>query len=108
MLSSPVMQNFVEVAAVDEIPEGGAKIVQAQGREVALFRLGDRIVALDNECPHRGGPIGEGRIHDGRVTCPWHEWTFDIATGVCTLNPAARLRQYPVRIDGTRVAVAVP
>lgn len=97
----------MQVARLEDIPDQGARVIVVDNREIALFRQGEDVFALDNTCPHRGGPIGEGRITGGRVTCPWHEWTFEIATGLCTLNPAARLRQYPVRVEDGQVELSV-
>ncbi|GAB4255293.1 MAG: nitrite reductase small subunit NirD [Acidobacteriota bacterium] len=89
-------------AELEQIPAGDALVVTVAGRELALFRLGDEVFALENFCPHRGGPIGEGLVREGHVTCPWHEWTFDIKTGLCTLNPAARVRTFPAKVvDGS-------
>lgn len=98
-------EEYFYAAEVEEIPNSYALIVDIEGRQVALFRLGDGIFALENFCPHRGGPIGEGLVGDGRVTCPWHEWMFEIRTGACTFNPSAVVRRFPVAVRDGRVFV---
>jgi nitrite reductase (NADH) small subunit len=99
------MDLFVPVCGLGELRDGEAKVVEVEGRKIALFRLGDDVHALDNVCPHRGGPIGEGEVKGDRVTCPWHEWTFDIPSGLCALNPAARLTRYETRVVDGEVLV---
>ncbi|MEJ2078519.1 MAG: Rieske 2Fe-2S domain-containing protein [Acidobacteriota bacterium] len=99
------MSYYRAVAKRSELVEGDAHIVSVDGREIALFQIDGEVHALENVCPHRGGPIGEGLVKDGHVTCPWHEWTFEIRSGTCTLNAAAFVQRFPVRIDGEDVLV---
>lgn len=101
------MSDFVAVADADSVREGESLVVQVGREEVALFRVNGEVIALRNFCPHRGGPIGEGLIEGDTVTCPWHDWPFEISTGVCRINPGARIQKYPVRINGDKVEVAV-
>lgn len=100
------MAEFVEVAKARDIPEGGGRIVVVAGHLVAV--LNDRGVfrAIENVCLHRGGPVGEGVLEDGVITCPWHGWQYDVATGRNTVNPSARLRTYRVKLEGDAVLVA--
>lgn len=77
-----------KIADVKDIPEGGRIIVSLpKGKDIALFKLNGEIFALDNACPHMGGPLGEGEIEDGVVTCPWHGWQFAIKSGECLNMP---------------------
>src|SRR5206468_6739923 len=63
----------------DEVPPGSSKVVQINERVVAIFNVDGTLHALDNTCPHQGGPLGEGYLEDnGVVSCPWHGWTFDV------------------------------
>lgn len=68
--------TWLDVAGVHEIPDGRARILNARGERVAVFRDGDAFVALSNACQHQNGPLGEGRILDGCVTCPWHGYQY--------------------------------
>ncbi len=99
------MVTFVRVAKVSDIPPGQGRVVVVQGRPVALFNVGGSLYALSNVCLHRGGPIGEGELDGTVVTCPLHGWEYDVRTGSNTINPAARLLTFPVRIEGDDVLV---
>ena len=75
-----------KVAAPDELPEGRVKSVTAGAKSMALTRINGRYTAMDNRCPHQGGPLGEGSIEVGKdgkcwLRCPWHGWDFDPETG---------------------------
>jgi nitrite reductase/ring-hydroxylating ferredoxin subunit len=103
-MSEAVQQNFVRVAA-GVAPD--TPLIANVGRyEVALFNVGGEIRAYENACPHQGGPIGEGWVEDGVVTCPWHAWRFDLRTGAMTLGDFARLRRFDVRVEPDGVYVA--
>lgn len=100
------MSNFITVAKIADVPPGTAKTVTVGGREVALFNVDGRFYALDNTCPHQGGPLAEGYIDGTTVTCPWHAWCFKLADGKMTLGDYASVDAFDVRIDGDAVAVA--
>jgi len=77
-----------KLASVEDIPEGKGIIVNTEhGKEVALFKVGGEIFALENLCPHMGGPLGEGELEGSCLTCPWHGWQFDVRSGVCDNMP---------------------
>lgn len=96
------------VGRVADLPDGAGRTVVVDGRPVALFRLGDEVVALDGRCRHRGGPIGDGMVADGVVTCPHHWWRYDIRTGELVGTPSVRLERFPVEVADGRVTVSVP
>ena len=92
----------------DEIPAGGSKIVEAAGHQIALFHWEGAIHAIDNTCPHQGGPLGEGYLEEsGVVSCPWHGWTFDVRSGASPIDPDLRVRRYPVRIEDGEIIVEI-
>ena len=82
---------------------GEARIFTHGRYDLALFHLDDGFFALENMCPHQGGPVGEGTIDDGVVTCPWHGWCFDIRTGRMTLGDFARVRRFALRCEGDAI-----
>jgi nitrite reductase (NADH) small subunit len=111
------------VARVDEVPERGGLVVAVGGVEIGIFRVGARLVAWRNVCPHSGAPVCRGNVagttlpsrvyeyeygRDGEILqCPWHGWEFDLLTGRHLVESSrARLRQYPVEIRGEHVYVA--
>ena len=97
----------LKAANVSDLPPGAAKQVTLNGLEIALFNVGGRLCAVDNTCPHRGGPLADGSLAGTTVTCPWHAWEYDVATGACLTNPAAKLKTFPVRVQGDDVLVTV-
>jgi nitrite reductase (NADH) small subunit len=96
---------FVPVGRVDEFVSGQGKMVTVSGRHVALFRLGEELFALDNMCLHRGGPLCDGLVAQGVVTCPWHGWSYQIRTGVMVQDPRVGVSKHDVRIDDDVVSV---
>lgn len=101
------MPEFVTVAKAGDIPAGECRVVDARGRQVALFNVDGQFHALDNTCLHRGGPLGEGELDGSIVTCPWHGWTYDVTSGQCTFNPGAQVEKLEVRVEGEEVQVGV-
>ena len=80
-------------------------MVAANGKEIALFNVGGAFYAIENTCPHRGGPLGMGFVQDCLVACPWHAWTFDVRTGASTVSASFNLEKYEVRVQGDEVLV---
>jgi nitrite reductase (NADH) small subunit len=97
-----------DVGAIDDIPQLGARVVARAGCNVAVFRTGnERIFALDDRCPHRGGPLSQGIIHGDKVTCPLHNWVIELASGEAVAPDAGCTRTVPVRLEGRRILLAV-
>jgi len=97
--------NFVEVCRVAEIPENRARVACLSGERVAVFRYGGRISAVSNVCQHQNGPLGEGRIIDGCITCPWHGFQYDPENGSSPPPFTEKVPTFRVRVDGDRVLV---
>lgn len=93
------------VAALHDLPDGHGWLVEVGGEEIALFRRGDRVDAIENACPHRGAALAFGDVRGGMVYCPLHAWGFELATGACPEFPGAAVRSYPVRVEGDDVFV---
>lgn len=101
------MREFVKVATTRQVPEGDGILVEANGREIGLFRIEGRYYAIDNVCPHRMGPLVEGQLKGCIISCPWHAWTFDITTGKSTFDERVEVETFDVRVDGDNVEIAV-
>ena len=97
----------VRVAGAGEVPPGEGRVVEAGGLTVALFNVDGRYYAIDNACPHRGGPLGEGDLDGLVISCPWHAWRWDLTTGANVNNPAVKLSCYAVTEEGGSVFVEV-
>jgi nitrite reductase/ring-hydroxylating ferredoxin subunit len=69
--------------------------------------VGGTVHAIENACPHAGGPLAEGSLCDGVVTCPLHSWTFDVRDGRGVSKPKSRVRTFPVRVEGGQIFVQV-
>jgi len=100
------MAEFVKVAAAADIAPGTAKCVEVNGKELALFNVDGAFYALDNTCPHRGGPLGEGELEGKVVTCPWHSWQFDVSNGESLIDDL-KVGCYQAKVEGGDVLVAV-
>jgi nitrite reductase/ring-hydroxylating ferredoxin subunit len=79
-------------------------VVQVDGREIAIFRVGEAVYAVDNRCPHEGNPLIEGDIAGDTLTCAYHLWRFDLATGAC-LSGDEPTRPYPVHLEGDEIRI---
>lgn len=99
------MSEFITVARVADLHAERALPVKIEGREIALFFLDGSVFALDARCPHRGGPLGEAMLENGKAYCPMHGWEFDVRTGACHDNPERPARCYAVQVIGDQVQI---
>jgi nitrite reductase/ring-hydroxylating ferredoxin subunit/DMSO/TMAO reductase YedYZ heme-binding membrane subunit len=97
--------DMVQVGAVSDIPENRARIVCAAGERIAVFRYDGKISAISNACQHQNGPLGEGRIIDGLVTCPWHGYQYDPACGASPPPFTEKVPTFKVIVRGGQVYV---
>ncbi|WP_336023350.1 Rieske (2Fe-2S) protein [Halobellus salinisoli] len=95
-----------QVATVAELEPGTSTVVEVEGEQIALFHVDDEYFALSNVCPHQGGPLGQGRIEDDCVYCPWHGWQFDVETGEHVQGDDA-VGTYDVVVEGDQIHVRV-
>lgn len=95
--------SWIDIGAVEDIPLRGARIVKTPVGCVGLFRTGEQeVFAASNTCPHKEGPLSEGIIHGQKVTCPLHNWVFDLNTGEAQ-GEDARIATYGVRLEAGRI-----
>lgn len=92
------------VGAIDDIPPQGARCVVVGALRIAVFRTADdRIFALEDKCPHKGGPLSQGIVHDGCVTCPLHNWVISLESGDAQGADQGSAASFPVRLDGRSI-----
>jgi nitrite reductase/ring-hydroxylating ferredoxin subunit len=101
------MAKLTKVAEAADIEPGQGKVLQTDGKTVALFNVEGTFYAIDNTCLHRGGPLGEGDLDACIVTCPWHGWQWDVRTGANAANPSVKVAAYPVKVEGGSVFVEI-
>ncbi|MCE0504705.1 MULTISPECIES: nitrite reductase small subunit NirD [unclassified Roseivivax] len=98
--------SWIDLGALEDIPLRGARIVKTPLGCLALFRTAEaEVFATSNSCPHKGGPLSEGIVHDRKVTCPLHNWVFSLETGEAQGADAGRIATYPVRVAQGRVLI---
>jgi nitrite reductase/ring-hydroxylating ferredoxin subunit len=99
------MGEFVRVTGTTDVKSDQGIVVEVNGKTLAVFNVDGAFHAIDNTCIHRGGPLGEGDLEGSVVTCPWHGWQYDVTTGACVANPAAKVERYEVKVEDTDVKV---
>lgn len=102
------MNDWIEITPLDQIPRLGCRVVELahddEVNRIALFRTGaDQIHAVRDKCPHRGGPLSQGIVHGGQVTCPLHSWKIDLASGEAVLPDKGCARVYATKVEGGTV-----
>lgn len=99
-------EQWQAVGQLDDIPLRGSRRVQHGEKVIALFRTIDNVVfALADSCPHQNGPLSEGIVHDGCVTCPLHNWVISLETGKAQGADEGSTPTYPVKVDGDVVSL---
>jgi len=100
--------QWVRLCGLSEVPAvGNVTEAEVEGVAVCLANVNGELSALDNVCPHRQGPLGQGWIEGDAVVCPWHSWTFSVKTGLSEYPVHERVEVFPVRIDGEDVLVDI-
>jgi nitrite reductase/ring-hydroxylating ferredoxin subunit len=100
---------LTKLAVIADLPPGGLlEVEHGDDFRYALCNVEGEIRALGGDCPHQGGPLGEGALNGSLVTCPWHMWEFESSTGACTFNPAVKVATYGVRVTDGDVLVDLP
>ena len=101
--------DFLPALDASALPPGKGETVELAGRRIAVFNVGGQFYALDDDCPHRGGPLGSSwvDVDQCKVACPLHGWEFDIKTGACLTVPARPVRSHAVRVVEGKVEIAL-
>jgi len=98
--------TWIEIGALADIPRRGARCITTPMGRVAVFRTAtDAVFALDDRCPHKGGPLSQGIVHGAQVTCPLHNWVFSLETGQAQGADEGAVRTYPMRTQDGRLFI---
>ena len=99
--------KYVKIMPEEDLPIGKSAIIAAGEDEIALFNYKGKYYAVANKCPHRGSPLGEGRIEEGIVICPGHEWRFKLESGANMQNPELFIPTYPVKTKNDNIYIGL-
>lgn len=98
------MSNWIDIAALNDIPKRGARVVKTSHGCVAIFRtFDDKVFAIDDACPHKKGPLSEGIVHGSKVTCPLHNWVIDLQTGLAQGADHGGVATYEISVNDGRI-----
>ncbi len=101
--------EWLEIGALEDIPPRGARVVKTSRGDVAIFRTADdKIFALDDRCPHKGGPLSQGIVQGDSVTCPLHNWVISLETGAAQGADEGCTRAIAVRLQEGRIFLSWP
>ncbi len=102
------MAEFIKVAVTGDIQPNQGKLVEVEGKKIAIFNLEGKYYAIDNTCTHRGGPLSEGELQGDEVTCPWHGAKFKVTSGDVLSPPAPQgVKCFLVRVTGNDLEVEI-
>lgn len=99
--------GFVRVGSLSRLTPGSVMEAVIEGRPVAVCNSGGKLYAVDGVCPHAGGPLGCGALHDEMLVCPYHAWEFNCRTGENDFDPSIRVATYAVKADGDDILVDI-
>jgi len=102
------MTDWIDIGPLADIPPLGARVVRTDGGDIAVFRTNDdEVFALDDKCPHRGGPLSQGIVHGKSVTCPLHNWVLELGSGQAVAPDDGCVTTYAVRLEGGQVFLQI-
>jgi nitrite reductase (NADH) small subunit len=109
------MTKWIEIGTLNDIPVLGSRVVRTAAGNIAVFRTSDdEVFALDDRCPHKGGPLSQGIVHNKRVTCPLHNFVIELKSGMAVAPDEGCTRAHPAKVEngvvwlGVQAAATVP
>ena len=106
MTANSNTRRWYPIASLREIPLKEGKRITWNDYDVALFNLGEEYLALDNQCPHRNGPLADGLVAGNAVFCPLHNWKFNLKTGCALSGGKGQVKTYPVKVIKDSICIA--
>ena len=98
------MSSTIDIGSIEDIPLRGARVVRTAAGCIAVFRTAENeAFAIDDKCPHKGGPLSQGIVHGKSVTCPLHNWVIALDTGTAQEADRGTVRSYPLKIENGRI-----
>lgn len=102
------MNDWIKILQLEDIPKLGSRIVRTAAGDIAVFRTSDdKVFALRDACPHKGGPLSQGIVHGTSVTCPLHNWKIDLASGEALGPDEGCTNVFPVKLEGDEVYLQI-
>lgn len=102
------MSDWIEVGSIEDIPRLGARVVKTDAGNIGVFRTAeDKIFALRDECPHKGGPLSQGIVHGDKVTCPLHNWNINLVNGEAVAPDEGCAASFPVKEEGGMIYLSL-
>lgn len=102
------MDNWIEIGGINDIPKLGSRVVQREQGNIAVFRTADdKIFALRDSCPHKGGFLSQGIVHGDRVSCPLHDWKISLQDGRAVAPDEGCAARFPVRIENGKILLSL-
>lgn len=100
--------TWIAIGSMKDIPRRGARCVQTPQGRIAVFRTADdQVFAIEDQCPHKAGPLSQGLVHGAAVTCPLHNWVISLETGKALGADEGGVRTIPVNVEGERLFIAL-
>jgi len=100
--------RWTAIGQLSDIPVRGARCIATPQGRIAIFRTGDdRVFAIDDHCPHKGGPLSQGIVHGASVTCPLHSWVISLESGRAQGADEGCVRTIPVKVEGGKLYIAL-
>jgi nitrite reductase (NADH) small subunit len=100
--------RWIDVGTIDDVPSRGARCVNTPEGRIAVFRTaGDQVFAIEDHCPHKGGPLSQGIVHGRAVTCPLHNWVISLESGKALGADEGTVRTVPTRVEDGRLFIAL-
>lgn len=98
------MSEWIDIGSITDIPRRGARCVKTPQGRIAVFRtMEDRVFAIEDQCPHKGGPLSQGIVHGASVTCPLHNWVISLETGEAQGADEGSVATIPVKLEDGRI-----
>ncbi|WP_419903992.1 nitrite reductase small subunit NirD [Kiloniella sp.] len=108
VLKEQIVENWISIGSVNDIPPRGSRCIKNGDMTIAIFRTADdKIFALEDKCPHKNGPLSQGIVHDGCVTCPLHNWVISLESGITQGADVGQTLAFPIKLIGEEILISL-